>query len=105
METDISDDVIADGMGSSDHATIRRSIHTEAPDLPKKKTHNLYDKRNYTKMNEMLYLNWEELIAHKTIEEVILLEHTYYEAAKLYVRKERKPLWITKDAMKKIKNA
>ena len=111
LETDITDVLVADGMGRSDHATIKCSINTEAPDIPRKKTIYLYDRGNYTKMNEMLNLNWEELLSNKTIEEAVsLLEGKYHEAVKSCIpskeilpNKKRKPLWMTKDALKKVK--
>ena len=111
LETDISDVVVADGMGRSDHATIKCCINTEPPDIPKKKTIYLYDKGNYSKMNEMLKLNWDELLSNKSIDEAVtLLEDKYHEAVKSCIpskvilpNKRRKPLWMNKDALVKVK--
>ena len=110
-ETDISDLEISEGMGLSDHTTIKCKINTELPDLPKKKTIFKYDQGDYAKMESMLTLNWDEILEHKTVDEALeILESKYSEAVTACIPvKEippdgrKKPLWMTRDAMRKVK--
>ena len=110
-EMDISNIVYDDGFGGSDHVTIKFNLITDIPATHHKKTIYKYDKGNYSKMKEMLDLDWETLLEGKSINDAVqLLEDKVNESVKVCIptkeigKDERKrPLWMNENALRKVK--
>ena len=110
-EMDISNIMYEDGFGGSDHVTVKFNLATEIPPLQQKKTILKYDKGNYTKMKELLDLDWESLLKGKSINDSVqLLEDKINEAVKICIPtkeigkdERRRPLWMNENALRKVK--
>ena len=109
-ETDVTDIQYLPPIGASDHVTLQCTIKADEPTTPATRVVKLYDKTDFTKLREMLNLDWDKTLENLDPQEAMdKFEEVYNNAIDQCVptkvidgSKNNKPLWMTWKSLRSV---
>jgi hypothetical protein len=108
----ISDLKYEAGIGASDHISLTFKIMMATQQNDTKRTLYCFNKGDYNKLNEMLDINWENVLENKSPQEAMnLMEDKITEAVKACIptktltssHPKRKPVWMNAAALRRVR--